>query len=173
MGLFLRFKWATVKKHISLDRLKDSDKLRITHTIANAGIEPIRVAAQNGNNPGMNEFLGRYLFQEEGECFGIIVMDFPGCDLVDQILKRNKHNRLRNPISYADQNAMDSADGADFNYTRTADGADLNNEITAEGVDFNAADTAEEFDFTLISDFEPPSPEDSDDDSSDDEYRDH
>ncbi|KAL2884629.1 1-phosphatidylinositol phosphodiesterase [Ceratocystis lukuohia] len=144
-----------------LDRSKDYDKLRITHTTANGGINPIRVAAQAGGHPGMNAFLGRYLMLRKGDCFGIIVMDFPGRHLVKQIIKRNNHNICPGPINLTDQNAIDAAEGADLNHTRTDGGTDLNNE-----------NTAEEFDFTSISDFEPPSAEDSDDDSSDDEYSD-
>ncbi|KAL2885189.1 1-phosphatidylinositol phosphodiesterase [Ceratocystis lukuohia] len=159
VGLFLSFKWAAVRYHLNLDRLNDDDKLRITHTTGNLGIRPISVAAQYGNNPGMNELLGRYLVQGEGNCFGIVVMDFPGRQLVEEILIHNSRHLLPELTNLPDQNAIDAVEGADFNYTDTAEEADV-----------SPAETPEEFDFNSISDFEPPPVEDSDDESSDDDY---
>ncbi|KKF92140.1 1-phosphatidylinositol phosphodiesterase [Ceratocystis platani] len=88
-SLLLSLKWRGVKSHISRSRSKDYDKLRITHTTASTGAKPVKVAAKKGLGVGMNRYLGKYLLFGEGNCFGIIVMDFPGYVLVDEILKLN------------------------------------------------------------------------------------
>ncbi|KAL2884640.1 1-phosphatidylinositol phosphodiesterase [Ceratocystis lukuohia] len=97
-NLLLTLKWAIVKTRISQSRANDYDKLRITY--ATAGI------VKNGFGYGMNWLLGRYIMFEEGDCFGIIVMDFPGCDVVQQILLLNAQYRVaRLPDVPSDQSA--------------------------------------------------------------------
>ncbi|KAL1890026.1 hypothetical protein Cpir12675_005552 [Ceratocystis pirilliformis] len=88
-SLFLGLKWDGVRSHLSQSHPKDINKLRITHTTASAGVKPISIAAKNLPGYGMNGLLGRYLMSDEGDCFGIIVMDFPGCYLVQHILELN------------------------------------------------------------------------------------
>ncbi|KKF93498.1 1-phosphatidylinositol phosphodiesterase [Ceratocystis platani] len=96
-GLFLESKWNSVKSHLSQDPSPDSNILRITHTTASFGARPINIAARNSPSTGMNGFLGQYLKNSESKCFGIIVMDFPGKHLVQNILAHN--NKYRAPDS--------------------------------------------------------------------------
>ncbi|KAL2885216.1 1-phosphatidylinositol phosphodiesterase [Ceratocystis lukuohia] len=93
---FLPSKWAGVKSIINQSPPKDSHKLRITHTTASFGAGPINIAARPSPSSGMNKFLGEYLMNDEGNCFGIVVMDFPGNLLVQQILKLNDKHRVPN-----------------------------------------------------------------------------
>ncbi|KKF92638.1 hypothetical protein CFO_g5007 [Ceratocystis platani] len=88
--LFLGRKWKGVRSHLSENRPEDFNKLRITHTTASAGVRPINIATKNIPGAGMNTLLGRYLMFGKGDCFGIIVMDFPGRYLVEYILELNK-----------------------------------------------------------------------------------
>ncbi|KAL2885141.1 1-phosphatidylinositol phosphodiesterase [Ceratocystis lukuohia] len=94
-SLLLPLKWAGIKSHISKSRSQDNDKLRITHTTAGAGVQPINIAARDGYRFGMNRHLGRYLLFKRGSCFGIIVMDFPGYVVVQYILRLN--NQYQKP----------------------------------------------------------------------------
>ncbi|KAL2885162.1 1-phosphatidylinositol phosphodiesterase [Ceratocystis lukuohia] len=89
---FLDLKWAGIRSHFSQSCSEDFNKLRITHTTADVGVKPLDIAA---NNYGINGRLGRYLLYEQGNCFGIIVMDFPGNFLVGHIVKLN--NQYRDP----------------------------------------------------------------------------
>ncbi|KAL2885182.1 1-phosphatidylinositol phosphodiesterase [Ceratocystis lukuohia] len=81
--------WAGAQSHFSEAPLTESNKLRITYTTASYGVYPINLAARNSPRSGMNKLLGEYLSNNDGDCFGIIVMDFPGQYLVQQILKLN------------------------------------------------------------------------------------
>ncbi|KAL2885198.1 1-phosphatidylinositol phosphodiesterase [Ceratocystis lukuohia] len=86
---FVESRWTDVKDRLSKDPSAYPNKLRITHTTASIGASPIHMAARNSPDAGMNALLGQYLKKEEGRCFGIIVMDFPGQYLVREILKLN------------------------------------------------------------------------------------
>ncbi|KAL2885219.1 1-phosphatidylinositol phosphodiesterase [Ceratocystis lukuohia] len=88
-GMFLEAKWKVIKFYLSQDPSPDSNILRITHTTANFGVIPIDIAARNSPSTGMNGYLGQYLQEPEAKCFGIIVMDFPGKQLVQNILALN------------------------------------------------------------------------------------
>ncbi|KAL2885218.1 1-phosphatidylinositol phosphodiesterase [Ceratocystis lukuohia] len=94
---FLGSKWKEVKSHLS--EAPEPNKLRITHTTASFGVSPINVAARNHPKDGMNKYLGRYLTTKEGNCFGIVVMDFPGQHLVARILALNEKYRAPKPES--------------------------------------------------------------------------
>ncbi|KAL2885148.1 1-phosphatidylinositol phosphodiesterase [Ceratocystis lukuohia] len=85
---FLGLKWGSIKSNINRSRCKDYKKLRITHT--SAGVKPINIATTAVALYGINRRLGRYLMYERGNCFGIVVMDFPGCYLVEHIVRMNK-----------------------------------------------------------------------------------
>ncbi|KAL2885228.1 1-phosphatidylinositol phosphodiesterase [Ceratocystis lukuohia] len=95
--LFMESQWAGIKSHLSGEPSPNSNKLRITHTTASTGISPLQVAAMNRPRAGMNRFLGRYLWQPDAKCFGIIVMDFPGDYLIRSILKLNDKYRVSKP----------------------------------------------------------------------------
>ncbi|KAL2885185.1 1-phosphatidylinositol phosphodiesterase [Ceratocystis lukuohia] len=118
--LFLNSVWASAQSHLSEAPSMESNKLHITYTTASFGVDPINLAARNSPRSGMNKRLGEYLSNNKGECFGIIVMDFPGQYLVQQILKLNdKHLSLdihgvpqdRADTSMADEAAHGIADG--------------------------------------------------------------
>ncbi|KAL1892793.1 hypothetical protein Cpir12675_004404 [Ceratocystis pirilliformis] len=87
--------WAKVKSHLSeAPSTKStpsiqSNMLRVTYTTASSGVYPINLAAMNSPRSGMNKRLGEYLRDNKVDCYGIIVMDFPGQYLVQQILKFN------------------------------------------------------------------------------------
>ncbi|KKF95514.1 1-phosphatidylinositol phosphodiesterase [Ceratocystis platani] len=87
-------KWDDIKSHLSEAPLASSTKLRITHTTASFGVIPINFAARNAPKVGMNKHLGQYLRDERGSCFGIVAMDFPGQDVVKQILSRNNKYQI-------------------------------------------------------------------------------
>ncbi|KAL2885183.1 1-phosphatidylinositol phosphodiesterase [Ceratocystis lukuohia] len=118
--LFLKSVWASAQSHLREAPLMESNKLHITYTTASSGVNPINLAARNSPRSGMNKLLGEYLSNNEGDCFGIIVMDFPGQYLVQQILKLNdKHLSLDIPgvphdgadTSMADEAAHGTVDG--------------------------------------------------------------
>ncbi|KKF95515.1 1-phosphatidylinositol phosphodiesterase [Ceratocystis platani] len=99
---FLVRKWNGVKSHLSKAPQPGSNKLRITHTTASTGVHPIDIAARNSPHVGMNNLLGQYLKDNEGGCFGIVVMDFPGKLLVDLIVKLNKYQAPELPSLHFD-----------------------------------------------------------------------
>ncbi|KAL2754253.1 hypothetical protein ACRALDRAFT_1081364 [Sodiomyces alcalophilus JCM 7366] len=79
-----------------------NDALHLSHLSASVGVLPIEAAAgsRDGSVVGMNDRTGRWLVEqavrrgEEGQQSyygrtGIVIMDFPGQDLVDAVLERN------------------------------------------------------------------------------------
>ncbi|KAL2885139.1 1-phosphatidylinositol phosphodiesterase [Ceratocystis lukuohia] len=93
--------WTSIRSHLSHSRSEDANKLRITHTTASVSINPINTAAKNDPGRGMNQLLGRYIMSiithGEGNCFGIIVMDFPGRSLVYQMVRLNEQYQASEP----------------------------------------------------------------------------
>ncbi|KAL1885329.1 hypothetical protein Cpir12675_007002 [Ceratocystis pirilliformis] len=100
--LLVGAKWNTVKKHIEGLSGKSAETLYITDMTVSVGSKPISIAAGDKSDPGMNGRLGSFLketkrgnsndfvFGFKRARLGVISMDFPGKDLVEQILKFNK-----------------------------------------------------------------------------------
>ncbi|KAL2885164.1 1-phosphatidylinositol phosphodiesterase [Ceratocystis lukuohia] len=137
--LLLNRRWDAIKTHLSRGRSQDLTKLRITYTTPSAGVKPINFATRNRGGVGMNRLLGHYLSLEKGNCFGVVVMDFPGYFLVDQILKLN------------DDYQVPETD--DYQVPETDDIYSYRSDETA----------AEEFDFDEVYDGDAPPAETSDD----------
>ncbi|KAL2885181.1 1-phosphatidylinositol phosphodiesterase [Ceratocystis lukuohia] len=115
--------WANVKSHLSEAPSAESNQLRITYTSAGSGVYPINIAARHSPSSGMNKLLGEYL-ANKGHCYGIIVMDFPGQYLVQQILNLNDKFQSPNipgaPDDHPDANVVDQVDSPS---TASDDGA--------------------------------------------------
>ncbi|KKF95516.1 1-phosphatidylinositol phosphodiesterase [Ceratocystis platani] len=110
--MFSDMKWDNIKAHFSEPLPKDSNQLRITYTTASSGVSPVNIAAQNHPGFGMNRLLGEYLSYNRGDCFGIIVMDFPGEFLVEKIVELNNKNLATEPASLdSDNTDAANADG--------------------------------------------------------------
>ncbi|KAL2885187.1 1-phosphatidylinositol phosphodiesterase [Ceratocystis lukuohia] len=110
--MFSDMKWDNIKAHFSEPLPKDSNQLRITYTTASSGVSPVNIAAQNHPGFGMNRLLGEYLSYNRGDCFGIIVMDFPGEFLVEKIVELNNKNLATEPASLdSDNTDATNADG--------------------------------------------------------------
>ncbi|KAL2885199.1 1-phosphatidylinositol phosphodiesterase [Ceratocystis lukuohia] len=95
--LFLGLKWAGIKDNLRYIPSRYSNMLRITHTTAGFGVRPIKIAAKKGYKYGMNKFLGRYLLYGEQDCYGVVVMDFPGNILIEELLRRNNKHQTSEP----------------------------------------------------------------------------
>ncbi|KAL2885200.1 1-phosphatidylinositol phosphodiesterase [Ceratocystis lukuohia] len=95
--LWLGLKWAGVKANLNRAPSQYHNKLRITHTTASAGVSPIIIAAKEGDDFGMNRRLGRYIMTEEGNCQGVVVMDFPGNHLIYYFMRWNARYRVSTP----------------------------------------------------------------------------
>ncbi|KAL1887791.1 hypothetical protein Cpir12675_006412 [Ceratocystis pirilliformis] len=105
-------KWDGIKSHLSEAPSGDSNKLRITYTTASAGVSPINFAAKNNPDSGMNKLLGQYLSNNEAACFGIIAMDFPGQNIVKEILKLNDKYLSPEPLGDSDEADATTVDEA-------------------------------------------------------------
>ncbi|KAL2885154.1 1-phosphatidylinositol phosphodiesterase [Ceratocystis lukuohia] len=86
--LFSSLKWEGIKSNINRSRCRDYQKLRITYTTASAGVKPITISS--GKPARINQRLGQYIKYNRGNCFGIVVMDFPGFFLVNYMVDINK-----------------------------------------------------------------------------------
>ncbi|KAL5624541.1 hypothetical protein BROUX41_004601 [Berkeleyomyces rouxiae] len=83
-------KWNFVWPNIQFAGMEKENKLHIIHTSMAVGSIPYRVAAGKKKEfRGMNGRLSNYLNGGTVLRTGIVVMDFPGKTLVNQILKRN------------------------------------------------------------------------------------
>ncbi|KAL1898407.1 hypothetical protein Cpir12675_001872 [Ceratocystis pirilliformis] len=98
---FLGLKWSATRAFMTRITKKNSEKLRVTHTTASAGAQPIEIAAGAGvNEPGMNRYLGTYLRDEhKSGRVGVIAMDFPGKFLIEEILKLNNVYQASSSVS--------------------------------------------------------------------------
>ncbi|KAL2885234.1 1-phosphatidylinositol phosphodiesterase [Ceratocystis lukuohia] len=91
---FLGMRWHFIREFI-VD-IKNNPKLFITHTTASAGAKPVEVAIGSTSHEGMNTRLGKFLEGSHDvntlpiiDRVGIIAMDYPGMNLVHEILKFN------------------------------------------------------------------------------------
>lgn len=66
-------------------------RLYLGHLSGSVYVLPIEVAAgtRNGRVKGMNDRTGEWLRQGNGRTLGVVIMDFPGKELVREILLRN------------------------------------------------------------------------------------
>ncbi|KAL5600973.1 uncharacterized protein BROUX77_005222 [Berkeleyomyces rouxiae] len=86
----LSLKWSHVESHIEASSKQAGNKLFITYTSVRVGHTPIDAAGgKQDKKDGMNDRLGKYLSEGKISKTGIISMDFPGKDLVNQIIKLN------------------------------------------------------------------------------------
>ncbi|KAL5611647.1 hypothetical protein BROUX41_000771 [Berkeleyomyces rouxiae] len=87
----LSIKWSIVKHALKNANTDKKPRLHITHSSVSAGATPFKAAAgRKLDRTGMNDYLGRYLAKGKLQRTGIISMDFPGKELVAQIIKRNE-----------------------------------------------------------------------------------
>ncbi|KAL5606758.1 uncharacterized protein BROUX77_003951 [Berkeleyomyces rouxiae] len=95
LGKFgVALKWFAVKAGLTSVAEKLDEKLHITHVSAGSSSTPYQVAGgASGMGPGMNDRVANYLTTHSVPRTGIIVMDFPGKRLVEQIISHN--NRIQ------------------------------------------------------------------------------
>ncbi|KKF96016.1 1-phosphatidylinositol phosphodiesterase [Ceratocystis platani] len=102
----LGIKWDHIEKHIQSISQKSSGPLGITYTSVVFGANPILTATgYDPKDQGINKYLGDFLEQRNGAStdnpankrVGIIVMDFPGKILVENIIKLNKVYQIAVP----------------------------------------------------------------------------
>lgn len=69
----------------------DDGKLYLSHLSASVGVLPIEAAAgtRNGSVVGLNDRTGRWLGEGNGGRTGVVIFDFPGMDLVKEVMERN------------------------------------------------------------------------------------
>ncbi|KAL5611650.1 uncharacterized protein BROUX77_001806 [Berkeleyomyces rouxiae] len=90
-------KWKHVKDAINTASTVKDAKLHITHSSVSVGTTPYKSAGgKDSNSLGMNDRLGQYLNDATVRRTGVVVMDFPGKDLITQIIQRN--TEFRQPI---------------------------------------------------------------------------
>jgi len=70
---------------------KGDGTLYLSHLSASVGVLPIVVAAGTtaGDVEGQNDRTGEWLRQGGGAGTGVVIMDFPGRDLVEEVVRRN------------------------------------------------------------------------------------
>lgn len=69
-------------------------KLYLSHLSASVGVLPIEAAAgtKNGSVVGINDRTGNWLKNQEGKergNLGVVIIDFPGQELIREVLDRN------------------------------------------------------------------------------------
>ncbi|KAL2885163.1 1-phosphatidylinositol phosphodiesterase [Ceratocystis lukuohia] len=97
--VLLPLKWKGIKSHISQSLSENDSRMRITYATASIGAKPIDISSKNGLSFAMNRYIGRHLLIDEGDCFGVVVMDFPGYEVVKAIVKENDQYRAPSPLS--------------------------------------------------------------------------
>ncbi|KAL5604156.1 hypothetical protein BROUX41_002141 [Berkeleyomyces rouxiae] len=91
---WLNLKWVGMALNLELANRAQKNKLHITHTIVSVGASPAKTAGGDGKeDKGLNYRLGKYLKDGNVARTGIVVMDFPGKNLVNQIISRNNFVR--------------------------------------------------------------------------------
>ncbi|KAL5611645.1 hypothetical protein BROUX41_000772 [Berkeleyomyces rouxiae] len=89
-------KWSVYESKITAASKETENKLHIVHTAVGLGATPYKaVAGKDVTNTGMNDRLGEFLSASDIGRTGIIAMDFPGKELIGEILRRNE--RLQTP----------------------------------------------------------------------------
>ncbi|KAL5611905.1 hypothetical protein BROUX41_000526 [Berkeleyomyces rouxiae] len=89
-GAGLSLKWLGVQSSLQAAHKETANKLHITHTSVSLGYTPAKAAGgKKTNKDGMNDRLGKYLDDGKIGRVGIVAMDFPGKQLVDQIIRLN------------------------------------------------------------------------------------
>ncbi|KAL5604191.1 uncharacterized protein BROUX77_004377 [Berkeleyomyces rouxiae] len=88
VGVFA--KWHNIQSDLQEASKDNMKKLFVTHTTVTIGSTPIHAAAgKSSKKGGLNDRLGEYLKAGKVERTGIVVMDFPGKELVEQIIGCN------------------------------------------------------------------------------------
>lgn len=88
-------KWEFIKESLEATNNgteKQDGILYLSHLSASVGVLPIEAAAgnKNGTMVGMNDRTGEWLRDGNGGNTGVVIIDFPGQLLVQEILERNK-----------------------------------------------------------------------------------
>lgn len=79
----------------SWDGGRGNGSLYLTHVSASVGVIPIEAAAgtKGGGVVGLNDRVGEWLVAEGGKGIGttgVVILDFPGHELVEEVLARNR-----------------------------------------------------------------------------------
>ena len=88
-------KWEAIRKSLEKTTTSptDNSKLYLSHISASVGVLPIEAAAgsKDGKVEGMNDKTAEWLKEYKGEekRAGIVILDFPGKDGIDQVLAWN------------------------------------------------------------------------------------
>jgi 1-phosphatidylinositol phosphodiesterase len=84
-------KWAAIETALEAAG-NEEGTLYLSHLSASVGVLPIEAAAgtRNGSVVGLNDRTGEWLKKGNGGETGVVVIDFPGKELIQEILKRNK-----------------------------------------------------------------------------------
>ncbi|KAL2885138.1 1-phosphatidylinositol phosphodiesterase [Ceratocystis lukuohia] len=166
---FRYLKWAGIKSHLSRSRSEDNDKLRITYTTAGAGLKPIYIAAKNGITDAINRLLGHYLVFKKGSCFGVVVMDFPGYEVVELIVQLNdRYRAFGRPDFPSGHSSINMANDFDHDEAEPIDDMGLPFEASddeAEIIDDMGPLYESDDEIDIIDDMPPP-PEANDDEAS-------
>jgi 1-phosphatidylinositol phosphodiesterase len=92
--LGLDSKWAAIETALEAagHDTEDEGTLYLSHLSASVGVLPIEAAAgtRNSSVVGLNDKTGKWLKKGNGGGTGVVIIDFPGEKLIQEILKRNK-----------------------------------------------------------------------------------
>jgi len=88
-------KWEAIETALeaAVNKTEQEGRLYLSHLSASVGVLPIEAAAgtRNGSVVGLNDSAGEWLREGNGHGeTGIVIIDFPGKELIQEILKRNK-----------------------------------------------------------------------------------
>lgn len=88
-------KWQAIEEALDLarERPDDNSVLSVSHLSASVGVLPIEAAAGPRTRKeirGMNDRTGEWLEKGGSGRTGVVIIDFPGQRLVDEVIKRNK-----------------------------------------------------------------------------------
>jgi 1-phosphatidylinositol phosphodiesterase len=87
-------KWEAIETALEAagNETEEEGTLYLSHLSASVGVLPIETAAgtRNGSVIGLNDRTAEWLKQGNGGGTGVVIIDFPGKELIQEILKRNK-----------------------------------------------------------------------------------
>ncbi|KAL5611649.1 uncharacterized protein BROUX77_001805 [Berkeleyomyces rouxiae] len=93
--LWMPLKWHKVKRAIKAANKASDTRLHITYTSVSFGATPYKTAGgRKGPKKGINDHLGGLLNTPAISKTGVVVMDFPGKKLINQIIKKNDQHIL-------------------------------------------------------------------------------
>lgn len=106
-GLDYKFSAVTAGLEGAETGIEEGDgKLYLAHLSASVGVLPIEAAAgtvrsdgKGGDVVGINDRTGAWLEQGGGGRTGVVIIDFPGKDLIEQVLERNQGLKIQTRLS--------------------------------------------------------------------------